>query len=192
VSTPAPVRAEAASTPVTVVLEFEHGGEHLPLSEVGPQLRKLLSGTNLQVELRLRSELPAHAQFGEVVLFKMKGHCVAGSALPVDELSNPQGALAMTYMTDGEILPFGEVECDRVRQSLARLRSSDYASQSPREFGLALARVMAHEIYHMLSQSTVHTADGVTKESLSPRELVMPNMQFPGAARAAVGMLHSQ
>jgi hypothetical protein len=102
-----------------------------------------------------------------MVVLKMSGECTM-EAIPAvpDEMGLPLG---MTYASDGEILPFGKVDCDRVRQSLQRVltggRRDDVA------LGRALGRVVAHEMYHMLSHSKAHTASGITRKSLSPRDL---------------------
>ena len=43
-------------------------------------------------------------------------------------------------------------------------------------FGRALARVVAHELIHMLSNSPEHGAAGVMKASLSGKELIAANL----------------
>jgi hypothetical protein len=173
--------------PVTVVLDFEHDRNDVSLPTVRSELQKLLSDAHVQVELRLRSQLAGRSQFGEIVIFKMKGVCSVASGVPIGALSDERGPLAMTYTTDGEILPFGEVECDRVRQSLSRVWKSDLTGQHSHQFGVAIARVMAHELYHMLGESPAHTKAGVTKEGLSAHELMAPDLNFPKAASDAVG-----
>lgn len=171
--------------PLTVVLDFEHGS-NVPLKTVHTELQKLLSGAHVAVDLRLRSELPEYPQLGQVVMFKMRGVCSADASIPVDALSDERGALAMTYTSDGQILPFGEVECDRLRKSLGRIWGEPLGEQHSRDLGIAIARVMAHEIYHILGDSAEHTKSGVTKARLTSRELVQPELNFPKAADDAV------
>jgi hypothetical protein len=73
-----------------------------------------------------------------------------------------------------------------VRASIQRaLGTGNPAAQEPL-YGQALARVMAHELYHMLVQSSVHTQKGVTKENLSGRELSQEKLNLSDAALQAV------
>jgi len=178
----AAAQTHTAMVPVTVVLDFEQAKHSVPLETVQAELQKLLGDSKLNVKLRLRQELPADPQLGELVVFKMRGRCTP-APLPVGALSDERGPLAMTYTTDGEILPFGEVECDHVRQSLERVLGKANDERHTNAFGLAVARVMAHEIYHMLADSKAHTKTGVTRESLSPTQLSQASLIMPDEAR---------
>jgi hypothetical protein len=179
----AAAQTRTAMVPVTVVLDFEQSQHVVSLNDVQAELQKLLAGSKLSVNLRLRKELPANPQLGDLVVFKMRGHCTA-APLPVGALSDERGALAMTYTNDGEILPFGEVECDQVRQSLERILGRADDDRHRAAFGLAVARVIAHEIYHMLGNSKAHTKTGITEESLSAVQLSQPHMGIPEEAQA--------
>ena len=92
----------------------------------------------------------------------------------------------MTYSVDGQLLSFGEVECDRVRRSVQQAVGKGDPEKHQVALGVALARVMAHEMYHMMSNSSVHTKDGVTKESLSARELSQEMLPFSRKAQSAL------
>lgn len=108
------------------------------------------------------------------------------NALPIGALSDERGALAMTYSVDGELLGFGEVECDHVRGCILRaLGTGNPAAQEPL-YGQALARVMAHELYHMLVHSSLHTRDGLTKERLSGWDLSQEKFNLSDSAVQAV------
>ena len=173
------------AVPVTVLLDFEQPHSPASFLALKQELARILTPARFAVDLRIRSEVSASAEFRELVLFKMKGACTM-SALPIDALSDERGALAMTYSVDGQVLPFGEVECDRVRLSVQRAvgRGSSEAHQAA--FGVALARVMAHEMYHMIAKSSAHTKGGITKKSLSGRELSQETLPLPGEATDAL------
>jgi hypothetical protein len=156
--------------PVTVLVEFTGARSTTSLNALKSELQTILSDSHLQVDLELKSSWPDTPVSGNLLLFKMKGTCTM-NAMPVGALSDERGPLAMTHSVNGELLPFGEVECDRVRTALQRTigRSNPEAHQT--EYGIALARVMAHEIYHMLEKSAAHTKNGLSKEALSSAEL---------------------
>lgn len=47
-----------------------------------------------------------------------------------------------------------------------------------RAFGLALGRVMAHELYHYLTQSTIHTESRLFRKGMTSMDLTRPDIQF--------------
>jgi hypothetical protein len=178
-------KISATVLPVTVLLDFEQPHSAASLQALAQELDRILAPAQLKIDLRIKSEVPASAQFGELVLFKMKGHC-SMNALPIGALSDERGALAMTYSVDGQLLSFGEVECDRVRGSVQRALGRGDPERHQAALGVALARVMAHEMYHMIANSSTHTKDGVTKESLSGAELAERPLSLTGKAKDAL------
>lgn len=150
----------------------------------------MLNGVGLQLDIRERNDIAPHEQFAGLVLFEMKGSCsmdaLPANALRVNTRSAERAVLAMAYSADGAILPFGVVECDQVRKSLQRIVGRAAPQSDQAAFGSALGLVIAHEIYHMLAHSSQHTRHGVTKESLSPRELVEGTLSLPDSARLAM------
>jgi hypothetical protein len=171
--------------PVTVVMDFTGVRSAASLNALRTELQTILADSHLQIDLQLRSNWADAPVSGDLVLFKMKGYCTM-NAIPIGALSDERGPLAMTHVVDGELLPFGEVECDRVRTALQRTvgRSNPEAHQV--EYGVALARVMAHEIYHMLAKSAAHTREGITKEALSSAELSREPLRLSPAAQTAL------
>ena len=45
-------------------------------------------------------------------------------------------------------------------------------------FGRALARVLAHELYHILLDTEQHAKSGVTKSHLTPHDLIGESLDF--------------
>ncbi|HEX4807908.1 MAG TPA: hypothetical protein VH325_03210 [Bryobacteraceae bacterium] len=162
---------------ITVLLDFENPHPHVPLKAMQSELQSILSGAGVSLDLRIKDELPADPQFGDLLIFKMKGNC-STDRLPLGAILDERGPLASTYSSDGEMLSFGEVQCDRVRLSLQRLYGEQSVEMHSAVYGKALGRVVAHEMYHMIANSTSHTKDGVTKSSLSPRELAQGPLRF--------------
>jgi hypothetical protein len=160
--------------PVTVLMEFTGTRSAASLSALKSELQTILSDSHLKIDLELKSDWPDTPVSGDLLLFKLKGACTM-NAVPIGALSDERGPLAMTHAVNGELLPFGEVECDRVRTALQRTVGRGNPEAHQAEYGIALARVMAHEIYHMLEKSAAHTKDGLSKEALSSLELSRGN-----------------
>ncbi len=92
------------------------------------------------------------------------------------------GVLARTAQVDGELLPLITVDCARV--------AAFVQAPSPGLLGRALARVLAHELYHYLTQQTAHTHTVLFSESVGSSDLLVPAVGFDAteleALRAAV------
>lgn len=177
--------AAPPALPITVLLDFERPYSSVSINALQHELHGILDGMPLKVDFRLKTELPQNPEFGDLVVFKLKGNC-SMNALPVGALSDERGPLAMTYSVDGEVLPFGEIECDHVRDAIERSLGPGNPEAHQTAFGRALARVMAHEMYHMLTKSAKHTKNGVTRESLSGRELAQDRLTLDEKARVSM------
>ncbi len=80
-------------------------------------------------------------------------------------------ALASTHLSGGHIIPFADVECDRIRSSL-RSAHAESGNTGNLLFGRAMGRVLAHELHHIIDRTRAHTPHGITRKSLSPRDLI--------------------
>lgn len=186
-----PVFAATSSSPVprarqiTVLLDFENSHSRVPLKEMKSELQSILSGAGVALDLRLKDELPADPQFGELLVFKMQGHCSLDESTETP-LVDERGPLAMTYSSDGEMLSFGAVQCDKIRDCLEQLYGQHNVPLHSAVYGRALGRAVAHEMYHMIAKSTTHTKDGVTKESLSAWELTENSLHYSAATDAVL------
>jgi hypothetical protein len=64
------------------------------------------------------------------------------------------------------------VECDRVRGTLGEAHIAGTAEERDVLYGRALGRVLAHELFHILSGSKAHSKQGVMQKYLSAAKLV--------------------
>jgi hypothetical protein len=111
---------------------------------------------------------------------------LTGSCSPLGGRQVWKGPLGFTHVSDGRVLPFVDVDCGRVQQVL-----SGMAAESPRvllmqEFGRALGRVVAHELYHVLSERRDHDTEGLAKPFLTQSELVDGDIAFAEETRARI------
>ena len=179
--------ASTPSAPVTVLVDFENPHSDVSLKAMRAGLASILTPAGISVDVQLKSDLPPDPQFAELVIFKMKGSCTMNARpVPIGALSDERGALAMAYSSDGQILHFGEVECDRIRTSLSHVLGSSASTKNQNAFGQALAMVIAHEIYHMIGNAKEHTHKGLTKSSLSAGELLNGRLKLPEQALGAI------
>lgn len=144
--------------------------------------RRIAKQAGLRVRFVERSAA-ASQEFTDLVMFRMKGRCEM-DAMPA--LLDERGPFAWAFTADGNVLPFGEVKCDRVRESIKTVfRPSDYR-KADELFGRALGRVVAHELYHMLANTTKHSKTGVAKHAFSAQQLVAETLDFGAHERATL------
>jgi hypothetical protein len=157
---------------VTVIVDVK--GTYSPVSfgEMRREAAQIIQASGVRLDWRLRSE-SMNATFNDLVVMTFNGSCSFDPAPPLyDEL----GPLAVTRTANGEVQPFGEVNCDRVVNSVrSAMFGGDYA-RADLLVGRALGRVVAHELVHMLTKSGKHAPEGVQRASLSGRQLIAASL----------------
>jgi hypothetical protein len=84
----------------------------------------------------------------------------------------PASALAWTHAPNGSITPFGVVDLGALRRFLQGRAPGLALDRDELLLGRALARVSAHEIFHMVTRSKQHSARGLMQPSLTVDELI--------------------
>ena len=138
---------EAPVAPITLYTQFQQDPPKAVLEAIQAELESIMSPMGLNFLWRSLSAASGSEVSVELAVVHFKGTCNVTSHEP----HNPgPGALGRTYVSDGSILPFVDVDCDRigsfVQQGLMAL------DRDGREgaFGRAVGRVLAHEMYHIL------------------------------------------
>jgi len=153
---------------LTVILDFKGPHSRTSLKEMKRESGLILNSSGVQLDWRMLGEDP-FASYQDLVVMTFRGACEYEPAAPrYDEL----GPLAMTHTTNGEVQPFGEVDCDRVVNSARGAMSGNDFSRADLLIGRAMGRVVAHELVHMLTKSGQHGAEGVEKPALSGKQLI--------------------
>ncbi len=157
---------------VTVILDVKGPYSEQAFGEMRREASQIIRASGLRLAWRMRSE-PFTDSVDDLVVMTFKGSCTFDPAPPIyDEL----GPLAITHTTNGEVQPFGEVNCDRVVNSVrSAMFGGDYA-KADMLIGRALGRVVAHELVHMLTKSGQHAHEGVQKAALSGRQLIAASL----------------
>jgi hypothetical protein len=159
---------------LTVILAFKGPYSRTSLKEMERESGLVLRSSGVHLDWRMLGENP-HASYDDVVVMTFNGACEFNAAPAThDEL----GPLAMTHSVDGKILPFGEVNCDRVISSARTAMSSDDYFRADLLIGRALGRVVTHELVHMLTKSGEHGMEGVEKPALSGRQLIADDLRL--------------
>lgn len=181
----APARSEVAiGTNLTILLDFEKAPPVATFREMQQEIHQLLHRTGVRLDLRLRSEVTSDQDFEDVVLLRFRGSCRASSLAP---LLDERGPFAWSHVSEGYILPFADVACDHVRRAVEEALFGGEKARRDELFGRALARVIAHELYHIIGGVHTHGKKGVAQAALSGRELIADRMTLePEDARRMV------
>jgi len=87
-------------------------------------------------------------------------------------------ALGLTHISNGEILPFSDIDCDRIHGLVDGWLAGLQSSERDVVFGRAVGRVVAHELYHIVANTAQHADEGVGKATFTTQELTSDEFRF--------------
>ena len=114
----------------------------------------------------------------ELVVLELRGVCDAPHASPGGPRLRNQTSLASSAVSDGQILPFSWVDCAALSRFIGRSVADLPAPQRDFAYGRALARLAAHEFYHVLSRRSEHTQTGIAKAQFAEADLLSDHLDF--------------
>ena len=153
---------------VTLVLDFKGPHSDPSIEVMKKELGKILGATGVRFEWRSLEEASSSTSENLVVV-RFNGRCI----LEPDPLTyDERGPLAFTHTVDGSVLPFSEVACDTVTNSLRSAILGGNYKRADLLMGRALGRVVAHELVHILTNSGAHAHEGVQNSGLSGTQLI--------------------
>lgn len=141
------------------------------------EVRKLLKPAGYDIEFR--SEMGVTPVSGRMIVAEFKGQCHA--AAHQDEiLQHPD--LATTAVSNGHVLPFSQMHCPAISRLLTPDLIDKQLTHRQMLFGRSLGRILAHELYHILSGETGHEHEGIAKSHFSAKDLLSGRFSFEEAA----------
>jgi hypothetical protein len=132
-----------------------------------------------------RVEWAASSQSEMLAVVEFVGDCTPMAGFGGATSAPQSGApLASTNVTDGRVLPFASVNCSAVGRSLGAILAREAPAQREFLYGRALARVVAHELYHIVTGTGDHTRTGISRSCFSADDLVTERFKFEGSVLA--------
>ena len=161
--------------PIRLYFHFQQDPPDAVLEAMQEELSNIMVPAGLELEWRSLNTTMGNEVSVELAVVHFKGTCDAQDLSPMDGYPGPLG---WTHISDGEILPFSDINCDGVRlfvqRDLLRVTETNRAGV----YGRALARVLAHELYHVFAKTTRHAAWGIGKPAYTVQELLSNRFQF--------------
>lgn len=158
-----------ATARVTLVLQFDARHSESSINEMKHELQSLMRGSGVELSWRRAGELSASDSFPSIIVVTFHGSCEMNTLAP--PLPSEPVALGQSHVSGGDVIPFADVECDHVRSSL-RSAQAEFGPGGEVLLGRALGRVLAHELHHIIDRSRSHSQHGISRKSLSPRDLI--------------------
>jgi hypothetical protein len=165
----------ATFAPITLYTQFEHAPPAAVWQSLRDEVESIMAPIGLRFEWRDLSRTQGHEVSAELAVVTFKGRC---DTVGLMTHSKFEGALGWTHVSDGQILPFTDVACDRVREFLQSGLLTYHAEERDVKYGAALGRVLAHELYHIFANTARHGSMGVAKESYSVPDLLSVDFLF--------------
>jgi hypothetical protein len=165
----------ATFAPITIYTQFEQAPPEGVLEALQDEVETIMAPVGLRFGWRNLDKTGGHEVSAELAVVTFKGRCDTAS---LTTRSKFEGALGWTHVSDGQVLPFTVVSCDRVRGFVQAGLMTFQAEDREEKYGRALGRVLAHELYHIFANTTRHGTMGVAKESYSVQDLLVDDFQF--------------
>jgi hypothetical protein len=159
------------TTDVTIILDVKGAFALAAMREMESEAGRIIGTSGIRLDWRMRND--ATATFNDLVVLTFKGSCLYEA---VPQLYDELGPYAFTRTSNGEVQPFGEVDCDHVVGSVRNAMFGNDFAHSDMLVGRALGRVVAHELVHMLTKSGEHGHEGVQKPALSGKQLISASL----------------
>jgi hypothetical protein len=155
--------------PVAVYTQFQHEPPPVVVASLKEEVESIMEPIGLPIVWRSLAAVRGNEVSEELAVATFKGSC-EGSSLA--NVPFRRGALGWTHISDGEVLPFTDVECDRIHAFVQRGLLSTASEERNRVFGRALGRVLAHELFHIFAVTTQHESTGVDQPAYTASELL--------------------
>ena len=168
------VVAPSATRAVAIYTKFLEPPSGVSVEHLKAEMDAIL-GPVLRLEWYSLEQATGQDVKADIVVVKFQGRCGSNAQPPPLRRGGPLG---WTNVVDGEILPFAGVNCDRIRELMEGNLAASPDTERDQLFGRAMARVLAHEMYHFLAKTARHAVDGVAKARYSAADLAGPCLRF--------------
>jgi hypothetical protein len=167
---------------VVVYLKSDSAQPPRPLEHMKVELRALMRSPGYRVEWREGRTAERDVENAALVVVELRGSC----GLPQGPLAAVPAwhidSLASTHVSNDNVLPFSWVNCENLTLLLAPALSTEAGAQRDYLYGRAMARLVAHELYHVLANSRDHCREGIAKAGFTVKDLLSERFDFTDGA----------
>lgn len=175
-----PLRSQIAepAAALTIYTQFAHPPSSPSVGYMKSELDAIMFPFHLHIEWRSLEHAKGRETAARVMVVSFKGTCHVDTRAAIVLAS---GRLGWTEVAEGEVLPFSDVDCDQIRSLMTAPLAMAPPEVRERLLGCAMARVLAHELYHYLTGTTKHASSGIAKAFYTGAELASGRLRFDEA-----------
>ncbi|MGO9260456.1 MAG: hypothetical protein ACLQU1_29740 [Bryobacteraceae bacterium] len=176
---------EPSASELVVYLSADSGQSPHVLEYMKRELGQVMQTAGYEVVWRDAHSAQPEDTASPLIVARLQGACVLptgdlSAALPLEKAAS----LASTAVEGGRVLPFSSVNCGNLTRTLAPMLAAEPGARRDFLYGRAVARVLAHEFYHILLGTSEHASGGVAKPCFSPVDLLTERFEFEQATLA--------
>jgi hypothetical protein len=182
---PALPGANVPRTELAVYLSADSKQPAAPLDNMKRELSGIMESAGYRVVYGDPGAPDPQGQFSALVVLEMRGTCgMPGGNYRLERSVASGASLAETSVSGGVVMPFSRINCSNLTRLIGPMLADEAGAQRDYLYGRAMARVAAHELYHVMMGSREHTHQGVAKASFSVNDLLDERFEFDRAALA--------
>ena len=171
--------AHAQTRTLALYAEKPSGMDSFTFQSLQEELWRLLAPADVDLKWKEADQRYPGEHFDLAIVGSFDGSCAFGDSSSRGNVSSaPSGSLAHTEITSGRILPFFRVDCVKLTEMLEPALQRYQGWTRHNIAGRAVARVIAHEVYHILAKSVDHSDSGVAKPCFSVHDLTTDTFAF--------------
>lgn len=165
---------------IAIFVNFDKSPPPALREEMQREVASIMKPAGLRFDWHELNAPRGEESFADLVVVHFRGSCDMKSPLrfsePVPLNESPLAALASTHVSNGRVLPFSQVECDRLRSYISpQVKGGATETERDLLLGRAMGRVLAHELYHILASTQKHANGGIARSFHTREELVGRN-----------------
>ena len=172
---PAPGAHQEILAPIALYTQFQQPPPPAVFNALQDELGSIMAPTGLHFTWLALRAARGNEDLVELVVITFKGRCDTAG---LNRHNSVPGPLGLTHISEGAILPFAEVDCEAIRDFIQNQLLTMATEGREEAYGRAVGRVLAHELYHILANTTKHGSCGVGKSKYTVQELLSPQFQF--------------
>ena len=128
------------------------------------------------VNILFKENEPGIESEGFTTFVSFKGECHLNVHINLNDIKELP-ALGNSEVVDKQVLPISVIFCDRIEKLLStRISAND--KQAEEFMGRAMARVLSHELYHVIGNTLQHDKKGIGQTGFSVYDLIKNNIDF--------------
>jgi hypothetical protein len=186
-SDPSVFRGNSRRTELAVYLTLDPKQAAGPLENMKRELSGIMESAGYRVVYSDPRTPDPNAQYSVLAVLELHGACgMPAGNYRVERAVASGASLAKTSVSAGVVMPFSRIDCANVTRLIGPLLADEGGAQRDYFYGRAMARIAAHELYHVMMGTCAHAREGVAKASFTVNDLLDEHFEFDRAALAGL------